>query len=64
VVLVELSSGQKPIFSASPTESRSLATHFIMLMEDNMLFDILDARVKSIAIMTKLFLSAILQENA
>ncbi|XP_052307297.1 putative wall-associated receptor kinase-like 11 [Populus trichocarpa] len=46
VVLVELLSGQKPIFSASPTESRSLATHFIMLMEDNKLFDILDARVK------------------
>ncbi|KAJ7004874.1 hypothetical protein NC653_009647 [Populus alba x Populus x berolinensis] len=46
VVLVELLSGQKPIFSASPTESRSLATHFIMLMEDNRLFDILDARVK------------------
>jgi serine/threonine protein kinase len=46
VVLVELLSGQKPIFSASPKESRSLATHFIMLMEDNRLFDILDARVK------------------
>jgi serine/threonine protein kinase len=46
VVLVELLSGKKPIFSASPTESRSLATHFIMLMEDNRLFDILDARVK------------------
>ncbi|KAL9386494.1 hypothetical protein Peur_019618 [Populus x canadensis] len=46
VVLVELLSGQKPIFSASPTESRSLATHFIMLMEDNRLFDILDAGVK------------------
>jgi serine/threonine protein kinase len=46
VVLVELISGQKPIFSVSQTETRSLATHFIMLMEDNRLFDVLDARVK------------------
>jgi len=27
-------------------ESRSIAVHFIMLMEDNKLFDILDVRVK------------------
>eukprot|EP00258_Populus_trichocarpa_P014421 XP_006368675.2 wall-associated receptor kinase-like 22 [Populus trichocarpa] len=46
VVLVELISGQKPIFSVSQTETRSLATHFIMLMEDNRLSDVLDARVK------------------
>uniref|UniRef100_A0A6N2N7P3 Protein kinase domain-containing protein n=1 Tax=Salix viminalis TaxID=40686 RepID=A0A6N2N7P3_SALVM len=46
VVLVELISGQKPVFSVSQTETRSLATHFIMLMEDNRLFDILDTRVK------------------
>jgi serine/threonine protein kinase len=46
VVMVELISGQKPIFSVSQTETRSLATHFIMLMEDNRLFDVLDARVK------------------
>ncbi|KAG5227804.1 wall-associated kinase family protein [Salix suchowensis] len=48
VVLVELISGQKPIFSVSQTETRSLATHFIMLMEDNRLSDILDARVKEL----------------
>ena len=48
VVLVELISGQKPIFSVSQTETRSLATHFIMLMEDNRLTDILDARVKEL----------------
>jgi serine/threonine protein kinase len=46
VVLVELISGQKPIFSVSQTETRSLATHFIILMEDNRLCDVLDARVK------------------
>jgi hypothetical protein len=33
-------------FSKSLTESRSLAMHLIMLMEDNKLFDILDVRVK------------------
>ncbi|KAB5573071.1 hypothetical protein DKX38_000265 [Salix brachista] len=48
VVLVELISGEKPIFSVSQTETRSLATHFIMLMEDNRLTDILDARVKEL----------------
>jgi serine/threonine protein kinase len=46
VVLVELMSGQKPVFSISPTGTRSLAMHFITLMEDRRLFDILDARIK------------------
>jgi hypothetical protein len=46
VVLVELISGRKPVFSTSPTGTRSLAMHFITLMEDRRLFDILDARIK------------------
>lgn len=45
VVLVELLTGQKPIASSRSDDIRSLATHFIMAMEENRLFDILDARV-------------------
>jgi serine/threonine protein kinase len=46
VVLVELLSGKEPIISSTSQETRSLATHFIVLMEENRLFDILDVQVK------------------
>ncbi|KAL3716081.1 hypothetical protein ACJRO7_007792 [Eucalyptus globulus] len=45
VVLVELLTGQKPISSLREQEGRSLATYFIISMEQNQLFDIVDARV-------------------
>ncbi|PNT46301.2 hypothetical protein POPTR_003G185644v4 [Populus trichocarpa] len=46
VVLVELLSGKKPIFLTHSLETMSLAEHFIKLMEDSRLFDIIDAQVK------------------
>lgn len=45
VVLAELLSGQKPISYERPEERRSLATHFILLMVENKIFDILDERL-------------------
>ncbi|GMY18792.1 wall-associated receptor kinase-like 1 [Fagus crenata] len=45
VVLVELLTGEKAISSTRAQESRSLATYFIHSIEENNLFDILDARV-------------------
>ncbi|KAL9377312.1 hypothetical protein Peur_031432 [Populus x canadensis] len=46
VVLVELLTGQKPIsFTRTEEQGRSLATYFIMAMESNCLFDILDPQV-------------------
>ncbi|XP_065628550.1 wall-associated receptor kinase-like 3 isoform X2 [Quercus suber] len=45
VVLVELLTGEKVISSTSTKECRSLATYFIHSMEENNLFDIIDARV-------------------
>ncbi|KAB5514816.1 hypothetical protein DKX38_028722 [Salix brachista] len=46
VVLVELLTGQKPIsFTRSEEQGRSLATYFLMAMESNCLFDILDPLV-------------------
>ncbi|KAG8656135.1 wall-associated receptor kinase-like 22 [Manihot esculenta] len=45
VVLVELLSGKKPIYSRSSEEIMSLAMHFVVLMEENRLFDIIDARI-------------------
>lgn len=46
VVLVELLTGQKAIsFTRSEEQGRSLATYFIMAMESNCLFDILDPQV-------------------
>ncbi|KAM5587415.1 wall-associated receptor kinase-like 1 [Rosa sericea] len=45
VVLVELLTGQKPVSMMRSQESRSLATHFLLSMEQNRLFDILDAQV-------------------
>uniref|UniRef100_A0A3N7F0P6 Protein kinase domain-containing protein n=1 Tax=Populus trichocarpa TaxID=3694 RepID=A0A3N7F0P6_POPTR len=46
VVLVELLSGKKPIFLTHSLKTMSLAEHFIELMEDSRLFDIIDAQVK------------------
>ncbi|KAJ6863714.1 wall-associated receptor kinase-like 9 [Populus alba x Populus x berolinensis] len=46
VVLVELLTGQKAIsFTRSEEQGRSLAAYFIMAMESNCLFDILDPQV-------------------
>ncbi|KAG6787828.1 hypothetical protein POTOM_003873 [Populus tomentosa] len=45
VVLAELLSGQKPISYERSEERGSLATHFILLMEENKIFDILDERI-------------------
>ncbi|KAF8020544.1 hypothetical protein BT93_G1081 [Corymbia citriodora subsp. variegata] len=45
VVLVELLTGQKPISSLREKEGRSLATYFIISMEHNYLFDIVDSQV-------------------
>lgn len=46
VVLVELLSGKKTIISSTSQERVSLAAHFIVLMKENRLFDILDVQVK------------------
>ncbi|GFS40802.1 wall-associated kinase family protein [Actinidia rufa] len=46
VVLVELLTGEKPILPPRLEECRSLASHFILSMEENRLFDILDSRVR------------------
>lgn len=46
VVLVELLSGKKSIFLTHSLETMSLVNHFIDLMEDGRLFDIIDAQVK------------------
>ena len=45
VVLVELLTGEKAISSTRIEESKSLATYFIHSMEENNLFDIIDAWV-------------------
>ncbi|KAL6206543.1 hypothetical protein ACLB2K_023791 [Fragaria x ananassa] len=45
VVLAELLTGQKPVSMIRSQESRSLATHFLLSMEHDCLFDILDAQV-------------------
>ena len=45
VVLVELLTGQKPISSLRSVEKRNLASYFLVSMEENRLFEILDARV-------------------
>ncbi|TYG94971.1 hypothetical protein ES288_A11G230500v1 [Gossypium darwinii] len=46
VVLVELLTGEKPIFSLErKKEGRSLATYFISSMEENQVMEIVDARV-------------------
>ncbi|KAK0590835.1 hypothetical protein LWI29_032307 [Acer saccharum] len=45
VVLVELLTGQKAISSTRSQDNKSLATHFIVSMVENNLFDILDPEV-------------------
>ncbi|GKV49690.1 hypothetical protein SLEP1_g56428 [Rubroshorea leprosula] len=46
VVLVELLTGKKPVSLERTEGGRNLASHFILSMEENNLFNILDARVK------------------
>ncbi|GKV50887.1 hypothetical protein SLEP1_g57567 [Rubroshorea leprosula] len=46
VVLVELLTGQKPVSLERVEGGRNLAPHFKLSMEENNLFNILDARVK------------------
>ena len=45
VVLVELITGEKPASIVRAVEGRSLATHFILSMQENRLFHIVDARI-------------------
>ncbi|KOM53256.1 hypothetical protein LR48_Vigan09g191500 [Vigna angularis] len=45
VVLVELLTGQKPVTVLSQEEAKSLASYFIMCVEENCVFDIIDERV-------------------
>ncbi|EXB36717.1 Wall-associated receptor kinase-like 9 [Morus notabilis] len=45
VVLVELLTGQKAISVTRSEEERNLATHFVMTMEADNLFDIIDSQV-------------------
>ncbi|CAL8138379.1 unnamed protein product [Prunus armeniaca] len=45
VVLAELLTGQKAVSLMSSEERRSLATYFLLSMENNLLFDILDSQV-------------------
>ncbi|ONI17830.1 hypothetical protein PRUPE_3G181400 [Prunus persica] len=45
VALAELLTGQKPVSLMRSQESRSLATYFLLSMENNLLFDILDSQV-------------------
>ncbi|XP_024924165.2 wall-associated receptor kinase-like 6 [Ziziphus jujuba] len=45
VVLVELLTGQKPICSSRIEEGQGLASYFIMYMEENRLFEIIDDRI-------------------
>ena len=45
VVLVELLTGQKPITLLSSEEAKSLASYFIMCVEQDCVFDVIDERV-------------------
>ncbi|KAL5789440.1 hypothetical protein ACOSQ2_004328 [Xanthoceras sorbifolium] len=45
VVLVELLTSRKPIFSFESGESRNLASYFIISMEENNMYETLDAQV-------------------
>ncbi|KAF8024957.1 hypothetical protein BT93_F1954 [Corymbia citriodora subsp. variegata] len=45
VVLVELLTGEKPISQLRAEEDRNLASYFIISMEENRLFDVLDKEV-------------------
>ncbi|KAM4082147.1 hypothetical protein ACJW30_11G148400 [Castanea mollissima] len=46
VVLIELLTGEKPVFSTRSQEGRNLSTYFIHSLKENHLFDILDTQVK------------------
>ncbi|OWM73254.1 hypothetical protein CDL15_Pgr001368 [Punica granatum] len=46
VVLAELLTGKRPITRVGPEEHRSLATYFILAMERDQLFEILDRQVR------------------
>lgn len=45
VVLAELLTGKKPISLVRSEEEKALATHFLLAMEENRLFEIVDVRV-------------------
>ncbi|MED6205199.1 hypothetical protein PIB30_015762 [Stylosanthes scabra] len=45
VVLLELLTGQKPLSSLRPNEAKSLASYFVLCVEEDRLFDIIDDRV-------------------
>ncbi|KAL4380818.1 hypothetical protein HN51_004153 [Arachis hypogaea] len=45
VVLLELLTGQKPLSSLRPKEAKSLASYFVLSVEEDRLFDIIDDRV-------------------
>ncbi|MED6205200.1 hypothetical protein PIB30_015763 [Stylosanthes scabra] len=45
VVLVELLTGQKPVSFVAPGEAQNLASYFILCMEENRVFDIIDKRI-------------------
>ena len=45
VVIAELLTGQRPISSTRQEEGPSLATYFLICMEENRLFEIVDARI-------------------
>jgi len=45
VALVELLTGQKPLTLLSSEEAKSLASNFMMCVEENCVFDIIDKRV-------------------
>ncbi|KAK7853239.1 wall-associated receptor kinase-like 2, partial [Quercus suber] len=47
VVLTELLTGEKPVSLVRTEEGRSLATYFILSVEEGILFDILDAGIKN-----------------
>ncbi|XVF61924.1 hypothetical protein PTKIN_Ptkin08bG0174100 [Pterospermum kingtungense] len=48
VVLVELLTGESPVSFARCGEDRSLATYFVVSMEEDQLFDIVDARIMEV----------------
>ncbi|CAH2033817.1 unnamed protein product [Thlaspi arvense] len=46
VVLAELITGEKPVSSQRPQNTRTLATYFLVAMRDDRLFDIIDPRIR------------------
>ncbi|KAL4598851.1 hypothetical protein ACB092_11G086900 [Castanea dentata] len=48
VVLIELLTGEKPVSSIRPQESRNLSTYFVHSLKENRLFDILDTQVSKV----------------